>query len=220
MARKRRSYKKSSKCPEPINTMLDLAGALTLGLYTKHKIKKDFANGEGEESAKAASMVFGLGSMSRGSRGIINLGGLIGLNSALKDIERRQQNISFIPDEPFIDKVSDNRVIPQKKLKKNLWREYCEDGSIHGINPMDYETADEYSDALATAKGNSASFSEECDTLEVQLDSSKNQTTTKHVWRKYCEDGAAWGINPMDYETADDYEDALNEAKLNKHGGE
>lgn len=33
--------RKSSKCPEPINTLLDIAGAATLGLYVKHKVKKD-----------------------------------------------------------------------------------------------------------------------------------------------------------------------------------
>ena len=34
--------RKSSKCPEPINALLDVAGAATLGLYVKHKVKKDF----------------------------------------------------------------------------------------------------------------------------------------------------------------------------------
>ena len=80
--------RKPSKFPEPINSFLDIAGAATLGLYVKHKVKKDFENGCGEESAKAAVAVFGMGSMRRGSQGRINLGGLIGLNSALKDIKR------------------------------------------------------------------------------------------------------------------------------------
>lgn len=35
--------------------MLDIAGAVTLGLYAKHKIKKDFEKGEGEASAKAVN---------------------------------------------------------------------------------------------------------------------------------------------------------------------
>lgn len=60
------------------------------GLYVKHKVKKDFEHGCGEESAKAAAMVFGMGSMRGGSRGTINLGGLVGLNSALKDIGLQQ----------------------------------------------------------------------------------------------------------------------------------
>ena len=49
--------RKSSKCPEPLNTMLDLAGAAVLGAYTRHKILKDYERGEGEESAKAAMFV-------------------------------------------------------------------------------------------------------------------------------------------------------------------
>ena len=39
--------RKSSKCPEPINALLDVAGAATLGLYVKHKVKKDFEHGCG-----------------------------------------------------------------------------------------------------------------------------------------------------------------------------
>ncbi len=35
---------------------------------------------------------------------------------------------------------------------------------------------------------------------------------TKYIWRKYCSDGTAYGIDPEDYETADDYQDALNKA--------
>ena len=49
--------RKSSKCPEPLNTMLDLAGAAVLGAYTRHKILKGYERGEGEESAKAAMLV-------------------------------------------------------------------------------------------------------------------------------------------------------------------
>ncbi len=220
MARRRRSYKKSTKCPEPINTMLDLAGVLTLGLYTKHKIKKDFAKGEGEESAKAAGMVFGLGSMSRGSRGIINLGGLIGLNSALKDIERNQQNTRYTPEEPFVDKVSGPRIITQSRANKNLWRKHCEDGSAFGINPMDYDTADEYYDALSEAKKTSTINVRDNEMIEKNPNPLPSQVHTKYVWRKYCSDGKPWGVDPMDYETADDYEDALKEAKLRLSGGE
>lgn len=100
--------RKSSKCPEPINTLLDVAGAATLGLYVKHKVKKDFESGCGEESAKAAAMVFGMGSMRRGSQGTINLGGLVGLNSALKDIER-QQAASTYDSQPYVSPIEPSK---------------------------------------------------------------------------------------------------------------
>ena len=93
--------RKSSKCPEPINALLDVAGAATLGLYVKHKVKKDFEHGCGEESAKAVAMVFGMGSMRGGSRGTINLGGLVGLNSALKDIGLQQAASNTYDSQPY-----------------------------------------------------------------------------------------------------------------------
>lgn len=105
MVRRKRSYRKSSKYPEHINTFLDIAGVATFGLYVKHKVKKDFQKGCGEDSAKAAATVFGIGSMRSGSRGIMSLGDLVGLNSALKDIER-QQTTSHITDyAPFISPI-------------------------------------------------------------------------------------------------------------------
>lgn len=212
MAKRRKGYK-SSKCPEPINTMLDLAGALTLGLYTKHRIKKDFAKGEGEESAKAAGMVFGMGSMRGGSRGIINLGGLWGLNSALKDIEKKQDVQSISSDTPFVDKVLETPKKTTPQVKKYLWRNYCEDGSSYGIHPCDYETADEYFDALDEAKRCGLDISKSPPANTEDFNDNHGAITKKYIWRKYCEDGSEYGVDPMNYETADDYEEALLAAK-------
>lgn len=36
----------------------------------------------------------------------------------------------------------------------------------------------------------------------------------KYRWRKYCGDGSQYGIYPEDYETADDYVEALEMAKM------
>ena len=155
MARRRRSYKRSSKCPEPINTLLDIAGAATLGLYVKHKVKKDFQNGCGEESAKAAAAVFGMGSMRGGSRGIIHFGGLVGLNSALKNIERQKYVVSTTDQPPVIPLIEKKQSIINP-VKPGLWREYCEDGAPYGISPNDYSCADDYNDALINAKSKMA----------------------------------------------------------------
>lgn len=213
---KRRKGHRSSKCPEPINTMLDLAGALTLGLYTKHKIKKDFEKGEGIESAKAAGMVFGIGSMRSGSRGIINLGGLLGLNSALKDIEKKE-NARYISSSPsYVNKVMDTPKETPPKVRKYLWRSHCEDGSPYGIIPYDYETADEYNDALDEAKVRHTKSTNSAHTAEQTASDDHQVTSKKYVWRKYCEDGSDYGISPNDYETADDYEEALLAAKESK----
>lgn len=202
--------RKSSKCPEPLNTMVDIAGAITMGLFARSKIKRDYEKGEGEESAMAARMVFGLGSMRGGSRGLISLGGLIGLNSGLKSINKKQAQA--IADEPkFVDRVSDIPKAPAP-IRKNLWREHCEDGSKYGINPNNYFSADEYEEALNEAKFKEESMLHPVESVD-KIDAVETTTEAIPVWRKHCSDGSVYGINPEDFDNADDYEDAINEAK-------
>ena len=203
--------RKSSKCPEPINTLLDVAGAATLGLYVKHKVKKEFEHGCGEESAKAAAMVFGMGSMRRGSQGIINLGGLVGLNSALRDIER-QQATSTYDSQPYVSPIEPTTPAIKKPAKTGLWREHCEDGSQYGLYPENFSTADDYADALKAAKEEMAAapfVAEQMPSTDQEL----AQPSNRYRWRKYCADGSEYGVFPEDYETADDYEDSLAAAK-------
>lgn len=204
--------RKSSKCPEPINTLLDVAGAATLGLYVKHKVKKDFENGCGEESIKAAAMVFGMGSMRRGSQETINLGGLVGLNSAIKDIERQQAASYTYDSQPYVSPIEPPAPAVKKPANTGLWREHCEDGSQYGLYPENFATADDYADALKAAKGEmtAAHFvAEQMPSTDQEL----AQPSTRYRWRKYCEDGSEYGVFPEDYETADDYEDSLAAAK-------
>ncbi len=66
------------------------------------------------------------------------------------------------------------------------WRNYCEDGFEYGIYPEDYETEEEYIEAL---------------------------NEEKYGWRDYCEDGSEYDIDPEDYETEEEYEEALDEAR-------
>lgn len=204
--------RKSSKCPEPINTHLDIAGAATLGLYVKHKVKKDFENGCGEESSKAAAMVSGMGSMRRGSQGTINLGGLIGLNSALKDLKRQQMPSYIYDDRPYISPIEPPSPAIKKPVKTGLWREHCEDGSKYGLYPEDFATADDYEDALKQAKESETSHPLAAEPMPSKA-SYHSQCGIKYRWRNHCEDGSAYGIYPEDYETADDYQDALDAKK-------
>lgn len=210
---KKRTSRNSSKCPEPFNTLIDIAGAATLHAYVKHKVKRDYARGEGETSAKAAAMVFGAGALRRGSAGILNLGGLTGLNSALKEIEKEQSSVPV--EKPFIDRVSSTSTpVSVKTVPKYTWRQHCEDGAPYGISPDDYETADEYDEALQTAK----IVTEKPLVIDTETTSSDNPfpdnpQEIKHIWRKYCSDGSPFGLNPEDYDSVDDYEEAIEEAK-------
>ena len=208
--------RKSSQCPEPINTLLDIAGAATLGLYVKHKVKKDFENGCGEESAKAAAMVFGMGAMRRGSQGTINLGGLMGLNSAINDIERQQASSYSYDSRPYISPIEPPSPAIKKPVKTGLWREHCEDGSQYGLYPEDFATADDYADALKVAKEQKTPSPFATESIP-STSQEQAQSGNRYRWRKHCEDGSKYGVFPEDYETADDYEDALAGAKKQVH---
>lgn len=215
MAKRRSPSRKSSKCPEPFNTLIDLAGAAALGAFVKSQVKRDYAKGQGEASAKAAMAVFGAGAFRKGSAGLVNLGGLIGLNSALKDIEQRPISYFTANQGKGSAQASSKPSTVAKPIRKNLWREHSEDGSEFGLDPKNYESPDDYVEALNAAKSKST-----CTGAAplVQEDDSRVEKENvirerKHVWRDYCTDGTPYGLNPENFDSADDYEEAIEEAK-------
>ena len=144
--------------------MIDLAGAAAMGAFAKHKIKSDHAKGRGQASVEAAAVVYGMNAFRRSSAGLLALGGLYGVNSALKDIEKEEQRSkqtvrrhTYIPDDGIdlsFYKTNDNRY---------AWRLNCEDGSGYGICPEDYESREEYNEALREAKEDFGEFYEYTD---------------------------------------------------------
>ena len=70
--------------------------------------------------------------------------------------------------------------------RRNAWRTHCEDGSKYGLDPLDYDSEEEYDAALHEEK---------------------------YGWRKYCEDGSKYGLDPMNFETEEEYKAALDEEK-------
>lgn len=66
------------------------------------------------------------------------------------------------------------------------WRDDCEDGSDLGIDPEDYQTEEDYEEALAEAR---------------------------NAWRYTAEDGSEYGLDPDDFESEDAYNEALEEAR-------
>lgn len=84
------------------------------------------------------------------------------------------------------DDVFDPIINPSGLAASDEWKLTCEDGSDYGIYPDDYDSEEEYIEALEEART---------------------------AWRDDCEDGFEFGIDPDDYENQDEYEDALAEAK-------
>ena len=70
--------------------------------------------------------------------------------------------------------------------RRNAWRTRCENGSKYGLDPLDYDSEEEYNAALHEEK---------------------------YGWRKYCEDGAEYDLDPMNFETEEEYDAALDEEK-------
>ena len=84
------------------------------------------------------------------------------------------------------DDAYDPIVNPSGLASSDEWKLTCEDGSDYGIYPDDYDSEEEYIEALEEART---------------------------AWRDDCEDGFEVGIDPDDYENQDEYEDALAAAK-------
>lgn len=123
---------------------------------------------------KAAGMAAGMGNFSLSDRA--RLGAMLGSQGAFDKDTGNHYSGAF--DSGVID---------------NSWRDFCEDGSEYGIDSEDYETEEEYEEAL---------------------------TEEKYGWRDFCEDGSEYGIDPEDYETEEEYEAAILEAAENAESEE
>lgn len=203
---KRRKKSKSSY-PDPIDGFFNLCAGAATALITRSMLLRDIEKGEGEESLKAATLVFGGRSLLKGDA--IGLGGMIGIKSALTAIDKQEKSY----DNYQMSTAKVNRYLnepkPSKEPPKYIWRKFCEDGTMYGVSPNNYETADEYEEALAQAKGHTTPT--EVPKIEPQNISNADMTKNKYIWRKYCNNSTLYGIDPEDYETADDYEEALQQ---------
>ena len=179
------SKKRRKSASDPLDTMIDLAGAAVMGAVAKHKLKSDYKRGQGRESVRAAQIVFGVGSLRRGSTGLMSLGGLLGVNSAIKDIEkseRARKVVTQVYDDGIdlsIYKVNDNRY---------AWRLNYEDGSEYGVYPENFESRDEYIAALREAKKDSETGTGERQALsEVETIDANDISAGKGKEDFYCD---------------------------------
>lgn len=100
------------------------------------------------------------------------------------------------------------------------WRNFCEDGWKYGLDPEDYDTEEEYENALEEAK---TAWRDDCeDRRKYGLDPEHYNTEeeyeealkkAKTAWRATCEDGWEYDLDPENFDSEEEYEDALEEAK-------
>ena len=105
-------------------------------------------------------------------------------------------------------------------IDDNSWRDTVEEGYEYDIDPEDYDSEDDYLEALDEAKyGWRDNYEWDVD-LDVDPEDYETEDEylealeeAKNEWKEECEDGSLWGIDPDDYNNADDYNAALNKAK-------
>lgn len=178
MAKRRKKSNKRERIPV-IDFLLDMAQAATLD-YIAYKRRQKRGNKRTKiDPYEATGIAMGMGLIDD-TEDLIRFGGMLGAMGAFDPDE---------PDEVYQSSYAgsyDSNPFYAPKNNKYAWRLNCEDGSEYGISPEDYETRDEYHEALHREK---------------------------YAWRDYCDDGSAYGIDPEDYETEEEYEDALECAR-------
>ena len=108
----------------------------------------------------------------------------------------------------------------QECEEEHAWRETCEDGSEYDLDPEDYETEEEYEEALEEEKygwrdncEDGSEFGLDPEDYETEEEYEEALEEEKYGWRETCEDSSEFGLDPEDYETEEEYEEALEEEK-------
>lgn len=157
MAKKRR--KKSPKCPEPFNTLIDLAAGATMNAIANKMEEKHHYRKRGVPNPyKASAIGFAMGKLTS-TEDIIKLGGVLGAMGSF-DPDDTFDSYEQKPPEVYCcqndnsweyDDIVLNSAVKNNK-NKYAWRMNCEDGSVYGVYPQNYETRQEYNCALAKSK--------------------------------------------------------------------
>lgn len=170
MSEKKRS-KKRERIPV-IDTLLDLVGAMVLGYFAaKRRQKYGTKRSKKIDPYAATGAAIGMGRI-KNTDDLIKFGGILGAMGA------------FDPDD---DLPIDAAAYMTPRDNRYAWRLNCEDGSAYGVDPNDYETRDEYNNAL---------------------------NKEKIGWHDCCENDSDYGISPEHYETEKEYDEAIENAKV------
>lgn len=143
--------KKMSKCPEPFNTLIDIAAGATMhAIADKMEKKHQYYKRGAPNPYRASAYGFTTGRLNS-TEDIIRLGGLMGAMGAFDDdCAPPAHHFRYADSSWEFDEVSNNN--PKSNDNRYAWRLNCEDGSSYGICPENYKTRNEYNKALQAAK--------------------------------------------------------------------
>lgn len=152
MAKKRK--KKSSKCPEPFNTLIDIAAGITMGAVADHMEKKYHYSKKGKINPYAVSAMGLASGRMKSTEDILKTGTFLGAMGSF-DVEADDipSYRHYTPEDPVFRQIRETKV----NDNRYAWRLNCEDGSAYGVFPHEYETKAEYNEALRVAKADELS---------------------------------------------------------------
>lgn len=146
---KRKKSKKSSKCPEPFNTLIDIAAGLTMGAVASHMEKKYNYTKKGKINPYAVSAMGLASGRMKSTEDILRTGAVLGaMGSFDVEADDTPQYRPYVPEDPVFREIRETKV----NDNRYAWRLNCEDGSTYGVSPYSYETRAAYNEALKTAK--------------------------------------------------------------------
>lgn len=147
---KKKSKRKSSKCPEPLNTLIDIAAGITMGAVANHMEKKYHYTEKGKINPYAVSSMGLASGKMKSTEDILRTGAFLGaVGSFDVEADGTPSARSYIPEDSVFRQIRETKV----NDNRYTWRLNCEDGSAYGISPYNYETRAAYNEALKAAKG-------------------------------------------------------------------
>ena len=169
---KHKKYKRSSKCPEPFNTLIDIAGGIAMNAIANKMEGKYHYSKKGKINPYKVS-AFKIGTCGfRSTEDIVKTGGFIGAKGSF-DVESdtpspKRKMINVVPEDSIFNQIKYSSTINNKYA----WRLNCENCSEYDVDPCDYETRAEYNKALEEAKKSYGSdeFYEETDEKNTLAD--------------------------------------------------
>lgn len=179
MAKNRR--KKNSKCPEPFNTLIDLAAAAALNYISyKRRQKRGGKKHSKIDPYAAAGIAMGMGKLNS-TEDIIKLGGFLGAMGAFDDDNDTNDYSTYTSSGTSSRRVYQPSTHKTSNKNRYAWRMNCENGSSYGIYPEHYETRNEYNAALKRAKRDKTTTQSQSNIAEIRDMKTESQVTCSNI---------------------------------------
>ena len=162
---KRRGKRKSNKCPEPLNTIIDIIFGIIMSLIADKMERKHHYRKRGVPNPYRASAIGIATGRLENTEDLIKLGGFLAAMGAFDSDDTGTNYRNRVPktSRNYKNNIQDRCVVNNSRKSEKIsvpfsmeydqyaWRANCRDGSTYGIYPEDYETLEEYNRALFDA---------------------------------------------------------------------